>query len=59
MKIEEVKRNLNKTVWFRNAEYVLSACTIRLGENGYFYQAELRDIKNKSSIVIAKLEDLK
>ena len=38
MKIEEVKRNLNKTVWFRNAEYVLSACTIRLGENGYFYQ---------------------
>ena len=59
MKIEEVKRNLNKTVWFRNAEYVFSACIIRLGENGYFYQAELQDIKNKNSIVIAKLEDLK
>ena len=59
MKIEEVKRNLNKIVSFREGEYKLTGCILRKSDDrGYFYQAELFDIKNGNSIVIATLEEI-
>lgn len=70
MKIKEAKRYLNQRVHYSGkgatpieADYILTACTIRKKENGggeedYFYQAELQDLNNHRSILIAKLEDI-
>lgn len=60
MKIEEVKRNLNCKVIYKNSsEYVLTACIIRKNEktDKYFYQAELRDII-ANSVIICRLIDI-
>ncbi len=60
MKIEEVKRNLNKIVSYKdNAEiYRLTACILRKNENGFFYQAELLDTRHGRSLVICKLDEV-
>lgn len=59
MKIEEVKRNLNKKVKYGNTDrYKLTACILRKNEHGYFYQAEILDTISGSSVLIVKLEDL-
>ena len=60
MKIEEVKRNLNKMVRYKDRAdiYRLTACILRKGENGLFYQAELLDTKHGRSIVICKLDEV-
>ena len=61
----EIKRNLNKLVRFTDpslhiegAEYILSGATIRLGENGFFYQAELTDRKCQHSVIICRLSQI-
>lgn len=61
----EIKRNLNKLVRFTDpslhiegAEYILSGATIRLGEHGFFYQAELTDRTCKHSLIICRLDQI-
>lgn len=66
MTIEQVKKNLSKPVLFtnsklflENAEYILSGCIIRRGEQGFFYQAELTEkLKNHKCVIICRLEEI-
>jgi hypothetical protein len=39
-------------------KYILTGATIRLGEEGFYYQAELTDITLNRSIVICRLEEI-
>ena len=63
MKLEEVKRHLNKPVQYETAggakEYLLTGCILRKNEKGYFYQAELQDTANCNSVLICRLERVK
>ena len=59
MKIKEIIPNLNRAVIYNGYEYKLTGSTIRKNEQGkIFYQAELLD-KNKNSVCITRLEDVK
>lgn len=58
MKIEEVKKSLNKKVKYKGIAYILTACILRKREREYFYQAEILDIKNGKSVIICKLEEI-
>ena len=60
MTAKEVKANLNKPVKLsgKAGNYILSGAIFRKGKQGFFYQAELQDVKSNNSIVIAKLEDV-
>lgn len=64
MKAEEIKQNLNKKVRYKSSqtrvdsEYLLTGAIFRKGEKGFFYQAELQDIKANGSILICKLDDI-
>lgn len=65
MTIEQVKSNLNKVVLFsnpklhmKNQKYTLVGCTIRRGEQGIYYQAEIQDTAQPKSVMICRLEDL-
>ena len=59
MEVKEIIPNLNKAVIFDGSEYTLTGSTIRKDKRGkIYYQAELLD-KNKNSICIVKLEDIK
>lgn len=59
MEVKEIIPNLNRAVIYNGSEYQLISSTIRKNEKGkIFYQAELLD-KNKNSICIVKLEDVK
>ena len=65
MKIEEVKRNLNKKVHYKDSknyldnDYLFTGCIIRRDDKGnFYYQAELQSMNKSSSILICKLEDV-
>lgn len=65
MRAEDIKRALGKRVTFKSpkvcpqgAEYILSGAIFRLGDNGYFYQAELTDLTTKNSVVICSLDEI-
>lgn len=65
MRPEQIKSNLNRPVRFtnprlyiENAEYILTGATIRKGEDGYFYQAELTDPTIKNSVMIVGLDEI-
>ena len=65
MRPEEIRANLNKPVRFtdpklyvENAEYILTGAIFRLGEQGFYYQAELTDAKHKHSLLICELEKI-
>ena len=60
MIIEEVKKNLNKMVRYKEKEgvYKLTACILRKDKQECFYQAELLDMKHGNSTIICKLEDV-
>ena len=60
MTIGEVKKALNRTVRFRDAEYIMTGCIIRrdMKTQRFFYQAELLDTTTNNSIVIARLEEV-
>lgn len=60
MRIDEVKKNLNRKVMFRGAEYILTGCLIRKNKktNQFYYQAELQDIITHKSLVYARLEEV-
>ena len=60
MRIDEVKKNLNRKVTFRGGEYILTGCIIRKDKktNQFFYQAELQDTSTQLSLVYANLEEV-
>ena len=59
MKIEEVKKNLGKAVMYKGSDrYKLTACTIRKGKDGLFYQAEVLDLSCGTSVIICKLDEV-
>ena len=45
MKIEDVKKNLNKAVTYKDNSntYILTGCIIRKNDKVYYYQAEILD----------------
>ncbi len=59
MDIQAVKKNLNRSIVYKGVKdvYILTACIIRKNENGFFYQAEIKD-KNANSLIFCKLEDI-
>ena len=59
MTIQDVKRSLNHKVKIKGYDttFEFTACIFKLGQNGYYYAAELYD-KNTNSAVICKLEDI-
>lgn len=66
MKITEVKTYLNKSVRFISKKlnidnyYLLTACILRQNSKGeYYYLAELTDIKQKNSVIIVNLDEIK
>lgn len=60
MNISEVKRNLERTVLYNGAEYVLKGCIIRRNTTGrcFTYQVELMDTKAKSSLIVTALDKI-
>ena len=59
MEVKEIIPNLNRAVIFNGSVYKLTGSIVRKNEKGkIFYQAEILD-KNKNSICIVKLEDVK
>lgn len=59
MEVKEIIPNLNRAVIYNGSEYKLNGSVIRKNEQGeIFYQAELLD-KNKNSVCIVRLEDVK
>lgn len=42
----------------KNQKYTLVGCTIRRGEQGFYYQAEIQDTAQPKSVMICRLEDL-
>ena len=62
MKIEEVKRCLNKTVirgtGTGSLPYLFTGCILRKSDLGYYYQAELQDPDNENSVLVCRLEEI-
>lgn len=64
MNAAEIKANLNRKVVYRNeqagieSEYILTGAIFRKGKNGFYYQAEIQDVKNNNSLIICKLEEI-
>lgn len=65
MKPEEIKQNLNRRVRYRSkktgvdAEYLFTGAIFRRNKKGrFFYQAELQDIKQQNSIIIASITEI-
>ena len=60
MEIKEIIPNLNKRVRYKDSTtYTLNGSTIRRSKEGkIYYTAELLD-KNKNSVIIVGLEDVK
>lgn len=60
MTIEEAKKHLNQMVNYNGTTdiYKLTACILRKNGRGYFYRAEILDIKNGNSVLIVGLPDI-
>lgn len=63
MTTEQIRQNLNRPVRFTDpklcvegAEYILTGAIFRLGENGFYYQAELMDKTTKHSLIYCSLD---
>ena len=61
----DIKKALGRRVRFTNpklyiegAEYILSGAVIRRGDNGFYYQAELTDLKCKNSVLYCRLDEI-
>ena len=61
----EIKRSLNKPVRFTNPKlyiegvtYILTGAVIRLGADGFYYQAELTDPTIKNSVIYCGLNEI-
>lgn len=58
MEIKNAKKIIGEKVKYKETPYLLNACILRKNIDGYFYQAELKDLKAKSSLVICKLSEV-
>lgn len=58
MDIKRVKYNLGRQVSFDDRVYTMTACIMRQGEQGFYFQAELKDSAAESAIVIADLKEV-
>lgn len=65
MKETEIKRSLNRLVRFTNKKlyiegvtYILTGAVIRLGADGFYYQAELTDPTTENSVIYCRLEEI-
>lgn len=58
MDIQRVKFNLGRQVLFHGKPYRLTACVMRPGNGGFYFQAELKDQNAESSLVIANLKEV-
>lgn len=60
MNLNDIKRNLNRTVLYKGGQYKLVGCIFRQNEKtgNYFYQAELLDLRSGRSTVICRLDDV-
>lgn len=61
----EIKQNLNRPVRFTNRRlyieggvYILTGATIRLGDGGFYYQAELTDPRHRQSLIVCRLDEI-
>lgn len=59
MDISRVKYNLGKQVRYGDRLFLLNACIMRQGSDGFYYQAELKDQTARSALVIADLNEIK
>lgn len=59
MEVKDIIPNLNKKVIYDGSEYTLTGSIVKKDEQGkIFYRAEILD-KNKNSVCIVGLEDIK
>lgn len=58
MEINRVKYNLNQTVIHNGAEYIFIGCTLRLCDDGFYYEAILRDTRAQNSELICLLRNI-
>lgn len=56
MDVRQVKYNIGRQVSFDGRIYTMTACIMRQGDNGFYFQAELKDNTAESSLVIADLK---
>lgn len=61
MQLSEVKKYLNKEVYYKTGKYKLTGCILRQNErnNEFFYVAELLDLTSNRSIAYCRLSDVK
>lgn len=58
MDINRVKYNLNQTVTHNGARYRFTGCMLRLGKEGFYYEAELQDIHAQNSMLYCRLNTI-
>lgn len=58
METARAKFCIGRAVTYRGIMYTLTAVITRQGKCGFYHQAELKDLKAKSSLVIADLKDV-
>jgi len=58
MEINRVKYNLNQTVIHNGAEYIFIGCTLRMNDDGFYYEAILKDTRAQNSESICLLRDI-
>lgn len=58
MDLDRVKYNLNQPVIHNAAEYIFIGCTLRLNDDGFYYEAILRDTRALNSELVCLLRDI-
>ena len=58
MDVRQVKYNIGRQVSFDGRIYTMTACIMRQGDNGFHFQAELKDNTAESSLIIADLKEV-
>ena len=58
MDVRQVKYNIGRQVSFDGKIYTMTACIMRQGDNGFHFQAELKDNTAESSLIIADLKEV-
>jgi len=58
MDIKDVKRAIadKKIVQYNNADYIVTACILRLRGNTWQYTLELKDLQANNSVVVVEIE---
>lgn len=53
MKIEEVKKHMERKVKFNGSDYYLTGCILRKMKGQFCYQAELLDNTERAVLIVA------